>query len=101
MKDILLKSAAVTILATILAAPAMAGANDWLSDPAVETMWSSGITLNNVDLGTSFQIDSVDPIPYGSQWAYGYDRVATVKATASLIRPYFIYRDVYDNNHGD
>ena len=97
MKDIILKSTLLTILTVFLAVPAAA---DWMTDPAVETMWSSGITLNNVDLGTSFLTSVLDPIPFGSNWAHGYDRVSTVKAVASMIRPYYIYHNVYDDYSG-
>lgn len=98
MRDILLKSTILTVLALFFSVPAAA---DWQTDPAAEDMWSSGITLNNVDLGTSYQIEVLDPIPYGSNWAYGYDRISTVKALNPKIRPYTIYRNVYDNESGN
>lgn len=100
MRDIF-KTTLLTALALFIAAPVLAGANDWLSDPATETMWSDFINVNTADLGKSFHIESIDPIPYGSDWAHGYDRKSIVKATASMIRPYCIYRNNYDDTWGD
>ena len=100
MKDIF-KTTLLTALALLLAAPVMAGANDWLSDPATEILWTDFINVNTADLGQSYQISSLDPIPYGSDWAHGYDRKSVVKATASMIRPYCIYRNNYDDTWGD
>lgn len=100
MKDIF-KTTLLTALALLLAAPVLAGANDWMSDPATETMWSDDVIVNTADLGTPFKIEVYDPIPYGSDWAHGYDRKSIVKATASMIRPYCIYRNNYDDTWGD
>ena len=97
MKDILIKNTTLAILAALLAAPVMA---DWTTDPAAESVWSSGIELDNVNLGTEFLISVMDPITYGSDWAYGYDRVSTVRAENNMIRPYYIYRNVYDGEYG-
>lgn len=100
MRDIF-KATLLTALALFIAAPASAGANDWMSDPATETMWSDDVIVNTADLGTPFKIEVYDPIPYGSDWAYGYDKVSTVKATATMVRPYYIYRNVFNNDSGD
>ena len=97
MKDILIKNTTLAILAALLAAPVMA---DWTTDPAAESVWSSGIELDNVNLGTEFLISVMDPITFGSDWAYGYDRVSTVRAENNMIRPYYIYRNVYDGEYG-
>ena len=97
MKDILIRSTILTIMAVFLAAPVMA---DWTTDPAAESVWSSGIKLDNADLETEFQIEVFNPITYGSDWAYGYDRVSTVRAENNMIRPYYIYRNVYDGESG-
>ena len=91
MKDILLKNVTSATLAIFLAVPVMA---------TPESLWTSPTKIDNVSLGTSFQINREFPIPYGSNWAYGYDRVSTVKATATLIRDYYIYYNVYDDENG-
>ena len=100
MKNIF-KTTLLTALALLLAAPVLAGANDWMSDPATETLWTDFINIDIANLGQSYQISSLDPIPYGSDWAHGYDRKSVVKATASMIRPYCIYRNNYDDTWGD
>lgn len=99
MRDIF-KATLLTALALFITAPASAGANDWMSDPATETMWSDDVIVNTADLGTPFKIEVYDPIPYGSDWAYGYDKVSTVKATATMVRPYYIYRNPFNNEYG-
>lgn len=55
MKDILIKNTTLAILTALLAAPVMA---DWTTDPAAESVWSSGIELDNVNLGTEFLINT-------------------------------------------
>ncbi len=100
MKNIA-KTTLLAILTVFFATPLFAGANDWMSDPSTETLWTDFIDVNVADLGQSFQISVLDPIPYGSDWAYGYDRISTVKATASMIRPFYIHRNVYDGTWGD
>lgn len=98
MKDILLKNTTLIILTAFLAVPVMA--TDWTQNANAESVWSSGIKLDNVNLGTEFLINVTDAITFGTDWAYGYDRVATVRAENTMIRPYYIYRNVYDGEHG-
>ena len=98
MKDILLKNTTLITLALFLCVPVMA--TDWTANPAAESVWSSGIKLDNVNLGTEFLINVTDAITFGSDWAYGYDRVSTVRAENNMIRPYYIYRNVYDGESG-
>ncbi len=105
MKVIFLKKALPAVIVPTLAfclfASVSADADDWMTDVNAETMWTDFVSVNTSDLGQSFQISFLDPIPYGSNWTHGYDRVSSVRATASLARPFYIYRNVYDNTSGN